>query len=130
MLAALATIVVVGAIAAAMFVLGSPADERSRRLDQRRVDDLSSIAQRADLFWTRNGRLPVSLDELRQAPGGSITIADPVSKHAYEYRPSQNTFELCAVFERPSHESAPDRDTFWSHGAGRQCFKREVQKVR
>jgi hypothetical protein len=129
-LAIVATIAVVGAIAAAMFVLGSPVEERSRRLDERRVEDLSNIAQRVDLFWTRNGRVPVTLDELRQAPGGSITTADPVTNQPYGYRALGDSFELCAEFEQPSRGESPYRGTFWAHGAGRQCFRRDVQKVR
>jgi hypothetical protein len=125
-----ATIVVIGTISAAIFVLGSPTDERSRRLDQRRVDELAGIADRVDLFWTRNGRVPASLDELRQAPGAGITTADPVTNQPYEYRPLGESFELCAVFEQSSAESAPHRGTFWSHGPGRHCFRREAQKIR
>jgi hypothetical protein len=125
-LAGIATVVVAGAIAAGIFVAGSPEEERSRRLDSRRADDLSDIARRVDLFWTRNGRVPATLDDLAQVDGAKISAADPVTKQPYEYRPMGDRFELCAVFEEPSDH----RGTFWSHGSGRQCFNREAQKVR
>jgi hypothetical protein len=42
-----------------------------------------------------------------------------------------NEFELCARFDRDSRPiSPPMGDVFWSHGTGRQCFQREVRKVR
>ena len=56
--------VVIAAVVAGVFVLGSPADERARRLDRRRVEDLQGIAAATDLYWTRHSRLPASLDEL------------------------------------------------------------------
>jgi hypothetical protein len=130
LLAGAVTIVVTGTIAAGIFVLGSPAEERRRRLDERRIENLSEIAQAVDLYWTRHGRLPSSLEELRREPGATIADTDPVTHRAYEYRPATDRYELCAAFDRASDRSSPYRGAFWSHGAGRQCFQREVQKVR
>jgi hypothetical protein len=119
-----------GAIAAGLFAVGSPSAERARRLDQRRVDHLEYIGSMIDLYWTRHGRLPSSLEELSRESGVDIATEDPVTNRKYEYRPSTGRFELCAVFEHASDQSSPHRGAFWSHAAGRQCFEREVQKVR
>jgi hypothetical protein len=123
-LAGVVLVVAIGAIAAGLFALGSPADERARRLDQKRVDDLSQIAEAIDSYWTQQGRLPASVQDLERERGFEIPAADPVTNQPYEYRVTKNRFELCAVFERPSESGR----TFWSHGAGRRCFEREPTK--
>jgi hypothetical protein len=132
-LGALVTVVAIAAVAIGIVLLGSPADERARRLDQRRVQDLSGIARAVNLHWTRHASLPPSLEQLQQAPGADIRSTDPTTGDAYEYRPLDGTtYELCARFE---HESAragrpAGIHDIWSHGGGRQCFQREAQKVR
>jgi hypothetical protein len=131
-LGTLVTVVVIAAIVVGIVLLGSPAEERARRLDQRRSQDLTGIARAVDLYWTRHASLPTSLEELQKAPGAEIRSADPTTGDAYEYRPLDGSrYELCARFE---HESAraggPPGGGIWSHGAGRHCFQREAQKVR
>ncbi|MEW6754578.1 MAG: hypothetical protein AB1505_26885 [Candidatus Latescibacterota bacterium] len=120
-----ATIAAVGGgIAAGLWVLDSPAEERSRRLDARRVGDLDRIAGAVDLYWTRHGRLPVSLDTLAGEPGVYLTGRDPRTGEPYEYRAlGDSTYQVCASFERATPASQRDpRPDFWSHGTGRQCF--------
>jgi hypothetical protein len=129
---ALATIAVTAAVVAGIFVLGSPAEERSRRLDERRVQDLSGIARAVDLYWTRNNAsFPASLETLRNDTGARISITDPGTDAPYEFRRLEGSeYELCAVFEGESAESARGVEVFWSHRAGRQCFKRAAEAVR
>jgi hypothetical protein len=128
----LLTIVTMAAVAIGMLLLGSPAEERVRRFDERRVQDLASIARAVDLYWTRHVRLPSSFDELRKEPGGDAGFNDPSTNDLYQYRPLEaGSYELCAQFERGSRP--PGRatgDDFWSHGTGRQCFRREARKIR
>jgi hypothetical protein len=125
-------VVVTAAIGAGIYLLGSPAAERARRLDERRVEDLSGIARAVDVYWTRNMRLPASLAALRTETGANITIADPATGAAYEFLPLEGEeYELCAAFEGASVDSSLRFDAgFWSHRAGRQCFRREATKVR
>jgi hypothetical protein len=122
-----ATVAVVGAVAAGVYLLGFPSEERSLRLDERRVTDLVALSGAVDVYWTRHQTLPASLDELRSEPVGRLDLEDPDSRAAYEYRPlSGQAYEVCAVFERES--GATDRPALsgvWAHRAGRQCFRRE-----
>jgi hypothetical protein len=67
MLAGIVSLVVLAAIVAGMVMLGSPSDERARRLDERRVSDLAGIRNAVNFFSDRNGRLPASLDELSRS---------------------------------------------------------------
>lgn len=120
------------AVAAGILVLGSPSDERARRLDERRVQDLSGIARAVDVYWTRRSSLPATLDSLATETGANITLADPQTNARYEFRPLEDDrFELCAEFEGESRESDRSPDAgFWSHRAGRQCFQRTAAALR
>ena len=126
---AVLAVVIVGVI-----LLDSPAQERLRRLDERRVDDLRSISAELDFYWTREGTLPSSLEELSNEPGIFIDLYDPETGQPYEYRVlSSNTYELCAEFARDTadEQGRPYRD-YWSHGQGRHCFElgaRDVNRV-
>jgi hypothetical protein len=126
--ATVATLTVVAAVAAGVYLLNSPSEERALRLDERRVSDLSDIADAVDLYWRRHGRLPASLDELRQEPTGVANWYAPPPGPPYEYRPLvEKSYEVCATFERDSaagHRGGVSGDV-WAHRAGRQCFKRE-----
>ena len=98
---------VIGAVVTGLFIMGSPSEERARRLDNRRVADLHGIAVATDLYWTRHSRLPGSLDDLAAEAGVRISIADPVTSEIYGYQPLDSIrYELCAHFERDSDEDA------------------------
>jgi len=124
-------VAVLAVVIVGVTLLDSPAQERLRRLDERRLDDLRSITCKLDIYWTREGTLPSSLEELADEPGVFIELYDPESGQPYEYRVlSSNTYELCAQFSR---DTAEERDRFyrenWSHGPGRHCFELEAQDV-
>lgn len=127
----LVTVAVIGGLLA----LPSPSEERARRLDERRVEDLRGISRAMDLYWTRTGRLPGSLRELSGESGVSISIDDPGTAEDYELRLLDGAaYELCANFETsgPDEAAAAASDVsedFWSHGIGRQCFPLVAQDV-
>lgn len=119
-------VVVVGALAGGFYLLGTPAEERTRRLDERRTLDLQRLQLAADLYWTRNGRLPSTLEELAREAGTNIYNRDPVSGQPYEYSvKGAETYELCAVFQGQGQSGG-----FWSHGPGRRCFEITSRKIR
>lgn len=122
---------IVATVVYGMFVIGAPSEERVRRLDARRTDDLQEISQSANAFFDRHKRLPSSLDELAGEGGMSIPRQDPASV-PYEYRMTgDRTYELCAKFERDSAEQGRRLNgDFWYHGRGRQCFRIEKKNDR
>lgn len=118
---------VAAAIVAALVVLGPPREHRARRMDERRVDDLTSLGRATDLYWSRHGKLPANLGDLAPEPGWDLATQDPETQQLYEYRVlGDDRYELCARFQQPSARPSP---TFWSHPAGRHCFALEVREV-
>lgn len=125
-------VAVVAAVTGGIILLGSPAKERMRRLDERRVDDLRAITNAVNLYWTRHKGLPPSLEELSKEPGIIVKLTDPETRQPFEYKVvNDKNYELCAHF---AHDMAEDQDTihkdFWTHGSGRQCFHLEVREVK
>lgn len=121
--------VTAAAVAGGFRLVGSPAEARLRRMDDRRVTDMRQIASAIDLYRTRTGQLPSGLDDVRVTGAWQVPPRDPETGAAYEYRVLQPLrYELCATFDRAA--GSPDgwgTVTFWAHAAGRQCFPIELK---
>lgn len=133
--------VVAASIVGGFFVAGTPAQQRSRRFDERRVGDLQVLQNEIINYWMRKESLPRTLDDLSSDLTGFRPPTDPASGVDYVYHLSDKlTFELCAVFTTDRGESAdkagyprpaapygyPYEAQNWSHGQGETCFKRTI----
>jgi type II secretory pathway pseudopilin PulG len=119
--------IVLLAIVIGLAVIGSPADERARRLDERRVRALQGLAGAVDEYWRVRGRLPQSIAELIRDPRAVTDTRDPVSGQEYVYRTvTDRTYQLCADFERQS--VGVSDATLWAHRPGRHCFDLDVHE--
>jgi hypothetical protein len=127
-LAGIVTLVVVAAVLTGVIILGSPSEERAKRLDLRRVSDLQGLQNAVDFYFAERAALPVSIEELSTQPGVRIG-GDPVTGAAYRYRPlDAEQFELCATFERPSAPRVLTGVDLWEHPAGDYCLTRKVTR--
>ncbi len=126
-LAVVAVALVAAAVVYGLVLAGPPRDERERRLDQRRTQDLQSIGRAIDLYWTRHGHFPMRVATLTDTSVLDI-LHDPDTGQPYEYRVlTDSTFELCGIFT--TEWSSPAGNVFWSHPPGRACFNLEVRAV-
>ncbi|MCK5245715.1 hypothetical protein KAJ02_09325 [Candidatus Bipolaricaulota bacterium] len=130
--ASVVVVLVVAAVIVGGILLDSPAQERLRRLDERRVSDLRELSYAVDVYWTREGNLPSSLEELANEERIVRELHDPETGDPYEYRVvGYYSYELCAVFALDM--AIDDRDylyrSLWLHGSGRECFQLEAQDV-
>ena len=130
-IAMIVSVIVLAVVIVGVVLLDSPAQERLRRLDERRVDDLRELFNELNFYWARETTLPPSLEELSNEAGVFVELFDPETGEPYEYQVlSSNTYELCAQF---ALDTAAEQDRFykdvWSHGPGRQCFKLEARDV-
>lgn len=132
-------IIVSLAVIGAFLTVGSPLEERERKLDDQRVNDLSSIQSEVLSYWQMKGELPKELSDLDDSLSYFILPVDPETKAPYEYSAmASTTFELCATFAAPARiqEESMARPYYeglsgsFPHGEGRTCFERTIDPER
>lgn len=136
-------LVIIAGTITGFFYAGSPAEERLRRIDMQRVNDLQMLQSEVVNYWQAKEELPGSLTELMDDIRGYAIPSDPETGTAYEYRTTGAlAFELCAVFARASEgwamKGALESPSLirtpyyggisenWDHDAGRRCFSRTI----
>lgn len=151
----IATILVLAAVVAGFMTIGSPAQQRLLRFDERRIQDLQSIQSQVVTYWQQKEVLPKSLSDLENPLVGYGVPMDPEFEEGREYEYAVKgplTFELCATFALPMPKgwqeyggggvipmyegrdmgvSYPYPGPFgsnesWDHEAGRTCFERTI----
>lgn len=125
-------------VVAGFFFVGSPLDERTRRIDERRISDLQLIQNEIIGYWMNKEKLPEDLSLLRDDIRGISIPADPETGAPYEYKIlGDMKFSLCATFKLPSREYGEisakpiPAEPYggaenWQHGEGRVCFERTI----
>ena len=109
-----------------IMIIGSPSEERTRRIDSRRVNDLQRISRSIGVYHTRHREVPASLEELAREPGLANVARDPVTDRPYGYRRfNANSYQLCGTFDRETADNLAQ--DFWAHGAGEQCFTLNIK---
>jgi hypothetical protein len=117
--------VVIAAVAAGLWSIGSPGEQRLRRLDERRISDLTQLSQAVLWYHTERRALPAATSDLVNGRRLSRLPLDPSTDEPYEYRVTgERQFELCAVFARSSRPE--DAKDFWYHETGRRCYEFDV----
>lgn len=131
-------VVVLVAIAWGIILAGSPASERERKFDDRRIEDLRTISSEISSITLGSYRQPTSPDQLvlqhpipstlqevqDQAMYQRPNIADPETGDPYVFEVlSETTYRVCATFNAQRSEQF---DVSWNHPAGYYCFERDV----
>lgn len=128
-LAMIATVVMAGAVAGGLYVLGPPAHQRQLRLDSYRVSALNMLSIAIHAYWVQHRSLPASLDDLAMQ---DRWIKDPVTAQLYVYKTlDAATYSLCATFatDNRAHRTGDVLPSpygpiqGWQHPAGKHCFR-------
>ncbi len=99
LLAWIVSVVVLASVVLGFFIIGTPADQRDRRFDDQRVEDLQMMQGEIVNYWIQKELLPEKLSELEDSISGYLVPVDPKSNLAYEYNVTDPlSFELCATF--------------------------------
>lgn len=136
-----AGLVVVLAIAAGFFIMGSPSQVRLYRFDSQKVSDLQNIQWQIVNYWQQKESLPANLQDIEDPLSGWMLPKDPQTGEDYVYRRvSPLDFALCATFNADSKdarasEAMPVRaygtlDGNFEHGTGEVCFDRSIDPQR
>ncbi len=121
------SVVVVLAIVAGLTISGSPFEQRLKRLDDSRVQDLRKLSRSLVEHWNNKGILPTELAPLLDGRILSRIPVDPETTSQYEYFiDAPNEYRLCARFDRPSRPK--EKNSFWEHEEGRKCYSFEVNE--
>ena len=140
--ALLTSAMVLVAIIAGFFIVGTPAQQRARRFDEQRVGDLQSAQYQIINYWQSKGKLPADLESLTDNISGFTPPVDPQTQDSYGYSIKGSLgFELCAGFKTdsgttpsgkymlkdmaPPIRAYPYQDN-WEHGVGETCFERTI----
>jgi hypothetical protein len=125
LMAALSSAAVILMIALGFWQLGAPAGQRQFRADAQRVQEMYRLSTEVENYWkSHSSQLPSNINELRRG-----SRADPITHAPYEYRAGAgSSYELCAVFARPSQADPANFATDpsieqWTHPAGQHCFQ-------
>src|SRR3989344_1301840 len=68
-------------------VVGTPAQQRAQRFDERRVNDLMVLQNQIISYWQNKDKLPSVLDDLQDDISGFIPPVDPETQEPYTYKP-------------------------------------------
>ncbi len=138
--AVIATVVVLAIIVWGFVVVGSPATQRARKIDEERISALQNIQSQVLNYWQQKGDIPEALASLDDAFSGFVVPQDPETAESYEYHKKDKTsFELCANFAMKNDAAGTDpygyarpmgivQNENWQHNAGRTCFERVIDK--
>lgn len=120
------------------FRVGSPKEERMRKNDDRRIQDLQVIQNQLLSYWISTKKLPDSLSQIEDPISGFIVPRDPETNIQYEYfKKDDLAFSLCAQFSTNGVVSGSPAVTkpmssiteeVWEHTSGHFCFERTVNK--
>ncbi len=143
-----ASFIMLAAIVAGFFLVGSPKEERARKFDDQRVQNLQFIQSEIVNWFVQKGTLPKTMDLLNDSIRGVVVPKDPETGAAYTYEIiDKENFKLCAIFNQPSLDQIstakipPERavpaypsgnlyygNENWAHGQGETCFDRRIDK--
>ncbi|MBI5421419.1 MAG: hypothetical protein HZA35_03895 [Parcubacteria group bacterium] len=145
-------VVVLIVIVTGFWLIGSPMQERLRKFDERRVNDLQSLQGEVMNYWRNKSELPKNLVSLNDDIRDFRIPKDPMTGQDYEYAViASERFSLCASFALQSDVSKNNNSSWsmapwvttmeikpsshdgyvseaWGHGGGRVCFDRPFDK--
>lgn len=132
--------VILGSIIYGFFLVGTPSQQRARRFDEQRINDLQQLQSKIINYWQQKYVLPTNLATLSDI--GVQPIVDPETSQPYEYRTVGNlSFNLCANFSSRNVYPLNDKratapyavgpyygpgNKDWTHESGHVCFGRAI----
>ena len=130
-------LLILATVISAFIVVGSPVENRLKRIDEERVQDLSLIQNEIFSYWQQTNKLPDNIKELEDDIRYINIPSDPKTKEDYKYtKTSDLTFTLCATFDTAETKSTSREYYYnmiegtWAHGVGEVCFDRTIDPER
>mgnify|MGYP001563284845 CR=1 FL=1 len=131
----IAGVIVIGSIVWGFAVLGLPRTQRLIKYDEQKVNDLQTINNQVENFYSTKGMLPENLQEMVSGNYNYyITQTDSQTQKPYGYvKTGETTYNLCAEFNKALSlrnntysEYGGDGYVNWNHPAGHYCFSKTI----
>jgi type II secretory pathway pseudopilin PulG len=126
------SVIVLLSVIGGFVLIGSPSAQRSKIYDNQRISDLQSIQWQVTNYYQQKGKLPESLNDLKDPLSGQVIPVDPKSKEDYWYYITNEkglNFDICATFETDNTKDTKieyyDHE-LWTHGATQVCYNRTI----
>jgi len=128
-------LLVLAALVSAFFIIESPSEARSRKLDQQVLGNFETIKRGLEMYYNNNKKLPENLAELESQNYDYIDpkefIEESTGKY-YDYKAIEGKkFELCATFSAASSKDGKEagyNSINWKHAKGYQCISKAVDE--
>ena len=122
-------------------IIGSPIDQRGKKLDQDRVTRLGNLQMNIEDYYRPHGYLPKYLKDLTDNSGytsfSESNTKDPETGDLFEYEVTgQTSYKLCATFSTDSIKGDYSSTVVYSpyanafvHPKGNKCFELQLKNV-
>jgi len=117
------------------FIVDSPAQTRSRKIDNEVINDLYEINSAVVNYYSLNEEMPTDLNALLNNDSGyrlsEQALKQPSGDNYYQYEvTADNEYKICADFLTSNLDDSQDRyyyyGTDYKHDKGHQCFSQKV----
>jgi membrane protein YqaA with SNARE-associated domain len=124
------SLIIIAAVVSGFFFVGSPSEQRLRRIDEQKIQSLQTIQMDIETYWQLNKKLPRALSELKGSKYTSSNLVDPQTNKAYEYKAiDEKHYQVCAEFNLSSYNWDYSQkygqallNYSWGHPSGKYCF--------
>ncbi|MFH1201236.1 MAG: DUF5671 domain-containing protein [bacterium] len=120
-------LVILASIIWGFAVLGSPRTQRLYKYDEQKVNDLMSISNEINNYYSTNGTLPKTLSDIPQ--NYYVPLVDSQTQKPYEYKNiKETTYNLCAEFNKELKGNSTWNviGNQWQHPIGQYCFTQTI----
>jgi hypothetical protein len=131
-------VLTLGTLVGGLFLSGSPARERVRRIDEQREQTIDRLTYTIDNYYATESRLPTTIEDLWQSRNFSDgDLPALVSRlPEFSYQPTASTsYQICTSFHLPSEPiitgvevTKPLPMNVRIHNAGLNCFPLDVRR--
>lgn len=127
---------IIAVFTASLFIVESPRETRSRKLDNAVLESFNQIDQAINEYYRENKKMPENLDILKEEYPyiSDDNLKDPETEKVFELKiTGDRSYELCAVFRTANNENNGSYDEWykemWPHAVGEQCLKKKVEMI-
>lgn len=124
------TIAVLGTIITGFFFIGSPSEQRLRKLDNQKIQSIENIRAVLDQYYLTNKKLPQDLTELNSLKYNGANFVDQQTQKNFGYKAIDDTnYQLCATFNLSNYSwdyrkkyNRTVQSSDYSHPSGDYCY--------